>query len=178
MNEFLEQLVRDLTNAYSRSQRCLVSVYHLAPQISEAFSVFLVAGGQMLLKQRPLIHLNCLCSVSFPISVFFTHSLLDVLRKGQGTVSKRRGLIACVPNNDTNGKLLSPNHLWSLPSAPHSDLSARQYKGVIPGYDVRPSASQHVIRGCFRSFSATASLRHREGKLCGSCGRKTYPETV
>ena len=101
---------------------------------------------------------DCLCSVSLPISVFFTHSLHDVLREGQGTVSKRRGLIACVFN--TYGKLLSPNHLWSLPAAPHSDLSARQYKGVIPGYDVRPSASQHVIRGCYRSFSATASLRH------------------
>ena len=36
------------------------------------------------------------CSVSLPISVFFTHSLRDFLRKGQGTVSKRRGLIACV----------------------------------------------------------------------------------
>ena len=70
--------------------------------------------------------------------------------------------------SDMNGKLLSPNHLWSLPAAPHSDLSARQYKGVIPGYDIRPSALQHVIRGCFRSFSATASLRHRTLKylLC------------
>ena len=57
----------------------------------------------------------CLCSVSPPISVFFTHSLHDVLRKGQGTVSKRRGLKACVFN--TYGKLLSPNHLWSLPAA-------------------------------------------------------------
>ena len=37
-----------------------------------------------------------LYSVSLPISVFFTHSLRDVLRKGQGTISKRRGLIACV----------------------------------------------------------------------------------
>ena len=96
MNEFLEQLVRDLTNAYSRSQKCLVSVYHLAPQISEAFSVFLVAGGQMLIKRQLLSHLDCLCSVSLPISVFFTHSLRVVLREGQGTVSKRRGLIACV----------------------------------------------------------------------------------
>ena len=110
-----------------------------------------------------------------PYQRVFTHSLRDVLRKGQGTVSKRRGLTACVFN--TYGKLLSPNHLWSLPAASHSDLSARQYKRVIPGYYVRPSAEQHVIRGCFRSFSATASLRHREGKLYGSCGRKTYPET-
>ena len=139
MNEFLEQLVRDLTNAYSRSQKCLVSMYHLAPQISEAFSVFLVAGEQMLLKQHLLIHLNCLCSVSIPISVFFTHSLLVVHRGGQGTISKRRGLETCVQTTTPTAKLLSPNHLWSLPAAPHSDLSARQYKGVIPGYDVRPS---------------------------------------
>ena len=118
---------------------------------------------------------DCLCSVSLPISVFFTHSLHVSFAKDRD-FSKHRGLIACVFN--TYGKLLSPNHLWSLPAAPHSDLSARQYKGVIPGYDVRPSAWQHVIRGCFRSFSATASLRHREGNLCGSCGRKTYPETV
>ena len=121
-----------------------------------SLSSLLLGGGKCYIKQQPLNHLNCLCSVSIPISVFFTHSLHVVLRKGQGTVSKRRGLLACVQNNDTNGKLLSPNHLWSLPAAPHSDLSARQYKGVIPGYDVRPSAKQHVIRGYFRSFSATA----------------------
>ena len=117
MNEFLEQLVRDLTNAYSKSQKCLVSVYHLAPEISEAFSVFLVAGEQMLIKQQLLIHLGCLCSVSLPISVFFTHSLHVVLRKGQGTVSKRRGLITCVQTMTRTAKLLSPNHLWSLPAA-------------------------------------------------------------
>ena len=57
--------------------------------------------GQMLLKQQPLIHLDCLCSVSLPISVFFTHSLRDVLRKGQGTISKRRGLKACVRKTRT-----------------------------------------------------------------------------
>ena len=96
--------------------------------------------GQMLLKQQLLNHLDCLCSVSLPISVFFTHSLRVVLRKEQGTVSKRRGLRTCVRTMTPTAKLLSPNHLWSLPAAPQSDLSARQYKGVIPGYDVRPSA--------------------------------------
>ena len=45
--------------------------------------------------------------------------------------SKRRGLVACVQTYDTNGKLLSPNHLRSLPAAPHSDLSARQYEGLF-----------------------------------------------
>ena len=54
--------------------------------------------------------------------------------------SKRRGLIACVQTMTPTAELLGPNHLRSLPAAPHSDLSARQYKGVIPGYDVRTSA--------------------------------------
>ena len=79
--------------------------------------------------------------------------------------SKRRGLIACVQTTTPTAELLGPNHLRSLPAAPHSDLSARQYKGVIPGYDVRPSASQHVIRGYLRSSSATALLRHFGGKI-------------
>ena len=148
------------------------------PANQRSFLCLPCCWGQMLIKQQLLIHLDCLCSVSLPISVFFTHSLHVVLRKGQGTVSKRRGLITYVQTTTSTAKLLSPNHLWSLPAAPHSDLSARQYKGVIPGYDVRPSALQHVIRGYSRSFSATDSLRHREGNLCSSCGRKTYPETV
>ena len=95
MNEFLEQLVRDLTNAYSRSQKCLVSVYHLAHKTAKLSSSSLLLGANAI-KAAPLTHLDCLCSVSFPISVFFMHSLHVVLRKGQGTISKRRGLIACV----------------------------------------------------------------------------------
>ena len=85
-----------MTNAYSRSQKCLVSVYHLAPQISEAFSVFMLLGANAKIMQQLLIHLDCLCFVSLPISVFFTHSLHVILRKGQGTISKRRGLITYV----------------------------------------------------------------------------------
>ena len=92
--------------------------------------------------------------------------------------SKRRGLIACVQTTTPTANFCAQIINWSLPAAPHSDLSAHQYKGVIPGFDVRTSARQHVFRGCIRSYSATASLRHREGKLCGSCGRKTHLETV
>ena len=117
---------------------CLVSVYHLAPQISEAFLVFLVAGGQML-KATALEPSVWLCSVSLPISVFFKHSLHDVLERTRDS-SKTPRLYSLNPKvSNTNGKLLSPNHLRSLPASPHSDLSARQYKGVIPGYDVRTS---------------------------------------
>ena len=133
--------------------------------------------GQLLIKRHPLIHLSDY-ALSLSLSACFLRTRFMMSSQGQGTAPKRRGLIACVLISNTNGKLLSPNHLRSLPSAPHSDLSARQYKRIIPGYDVRTSARQHVFRGCFRSCSATASLRHREGKLCGSCGRKTHPETV
>ena len=156
---------------------CLVSVYHLAPQISEAFMIFLFAGANANKATSPDPS-DWLCSVSLPISVFFTHSLHNVLARTRDSSKTPRPYSLCPKVRNTNGNLLSPNHLRSLPAAPHSDLSARQYKGVIPGYDVRTSAWQHVFRGCFRSYSATASLRHREGKLCGSCGRKTHPETV
>ena len=177
MNEFLDQLVRGLTNAYSRSQKCLVSVHHLAPQISEAFSVFLVAGGKCY-KSDNSWSIWTVYALSFSLSACFLRTrFMMSFAKDKGLYLNAAALEP-MSNNDTYGKLLSPNHLWSLPAAPHSDLSARQYKGVISGYNVRPSAKQHVIRGCFRSFSATASLRHREGNLCGSCGRKTYPETV
>ena len=66
------------------------------PHKSAKLSYLPCCWGQMLSKQHLLIHLDCLLSVSFPISVFFTHSLHVVLRKGQGTVSKRRGLKAYV----------------------------------------------------------------------------------
>ena len=62
------------------------------PRKSAKLSLSSLLLGQMLIKQQLLIHLDCLCSVSLPISVFFMHSLHDVLRKGQGTVSKRRCL--------------------------------------------------------------------------------------
>ena len=92
-----------------------------------------------------------------PYQRVFTHSLHDVLARTRDSSKTPRPYSLCPKVSNTNGKLLSPNHLRSLPAAPHSDLTARQYKGVIPGFDVRTSAWQHVFRGCFRSYSATAS---------------------
>ena len=66
------------------------------PANQRSFLCLPCCWGQMLLKQQFLSHLDCLYSVSLPISVFFTHSLRVVLRKGQGTVSKRRGLVTYV----------------------------------------------------------------------------------
>ena len=141
---------------------CLVSVYHLALQISEAFLVFFVAGGQMLLKQQPLIHLTD-DALSLSLSACFLRTrFMMSFAKDKGQLQTPRPYSLCPKVSNTNCKLLSPNHLRSLPAVPHSDLSTRQYKGVIPGYDVITSAWQHVFRGCYRSYSATASLRHKK----------------
>ena len=72
-----------------------------------------------------------LCSVSLPISVFFTHSPHDVLARTRDSSITPRPYSLCPKVSNTNGKLLSPNYLRSLPAAPHSDLSARQYKGLF-----------------------------------------------
>ena len=151
--------------------------YITRPHKSAKLSHLPCCWGQMLLKQHPLIHLAD-DALSLSLSACFYALAFCCPSQRTNDFSKRSGLIACVWTNDTNCKLLCPNHHRSLPAAPYSDLSAHQYKGVVPGYDVRTSARQHVFRGCIRSYSATASLRHREGNLCGSCGRKTHPEAV
>ena len=145
------------------------------PSNQRSFHGLLCCWGAIANKATTPDPSDCLCSVSLPISVFFTHSLHDVLREGQGTVSKRRDLKACVFN--TYGKLLSPNHLWSLPAAPHSDLSAHQYKGVIPGYDVRPSASEVLVQplhcGIEKANSMARVVVKPTPRLCSRCASNT-----
>ena len=77
------------------------------PSNQRSFLCLPCCWGANAIKQQLLSHLDCLCSVSFPISVFFTHSLRVVLREGQGTVSKRRGLIAYVR------KMTSTANFWA-----------------------------------------------------------------
>ena len=157
MNEYLEQLVRALTNAYSRSQRMFGERVSPGPTNQRSFPSLPCCWGQLLIKHIFWsIWLIMLCLSPYQ-RVFYTLASWCPSQRTRDN-SKRRGLTACIFN--TYGKLLSPNHLRSLPAAPHSDLSARQYKGVIPGYDVRTSAWQHAFQGCYRSCSATASLRH------------------
>ena len=139
MNKFFEQLVRVLTNACSRSQKKFGERVSPGPTISEAFLVFLVAGGHLLLKRLLLIHLDCLCSVSFPISVFFTHSLLVVLRKGQGTISKRRGLVAYVRTMTSTANFWA-QIIFDPYRRPKFWPFCLSVEGGFPGYDVRPSA--------------------------------------
>ena len=95
MNEFLEQLVRVWQMPTAEVKRCLVSVYHLAPQISEAFLVFLVAGEQMLIKRHPwFIWLIMLCLSPYQRVFYALASWCPSQRTRDN--SKRRGLIACV----------------------------------------------------------------------------------
>ena len=140
-----------MTDAYSRSQKEFGEHVSPGPANQRSFHVFLVAGGQMLLSNNSWTIWTVYCLSHSLSACFLRTRFMMSFAKDKGLSLNAAALSLC-PNNDINGKLLSPNHLWSLPAAPHSDLSARQYKGVIPGYDVRPSALQHVIRGCFRSF--------------------------
>ena len=139
MNEFLEQLVRVLTNAYSRSQKKFGERVSPGPANQRSFLCLPCCWGTNAIKRLLLIQLDCLCSVSFPISVFFTHSPLVVLRKEQTTISKRRGL-----------KPMSEQWHQRLTSEPKSSLILTgglllwpfclSVKEGFPGFDVRPSA--------------------------------------
>ena len=95
--------------------------------------------------------------------------------------SKRRGLVACAQNNDTNGKLLCPNHLRSLPAAPHSDLSARQYKGLfqdmmferLQDSTFSEDASEVIVQplpcGTEKANSVTRVVVKHTPRLCNRC---------
>ena len=160
----LEQLVRVLTNAYSRSQRVFGENVSPDPANQRSFRGLPCYWGQLLINPHPLIHLTDY-ALSLSLSACFLRTCFMLsFAKDKRQLQTPRPYSLCPKVSNTNGKLLSPNHLRSLPAAPHSDLSARQYKGVIPGYDVRKSAQQHVFRGCYRSYSATASLWHFQKK--------------
>ena len=115
----------------------------------------LLLGGKCYKSDTPDPS-DCLCSVSLPISVFFTHSLRDVLRKGQGTVSKRRGLIACVQTTTPTA------NFWAqIIFDPYRRLLTLTYLRVSTRRLFQDTMfdrlhTQHAIRGYFRSFSATA----------------------
>ena len=87
--------------------------------------------GQVLIKRRPLIHLSDY-ALSLSLSACFLRTrFMMSFAKDKGQLQTPRPYNLCPKVSNTNGKLLSPNHLRSLPAAPHSDLSARQYKGLF-----------------------------------------------
>ena len=94
MNEYLEQLVRDLTNAYSRSQRMFGERVSPGPKSAKLSWSSLLLGA-IANKTHPLIHLS-FYALSHPHQRFFTHSLLDVLREGQGTTPNAAALSLCI----------------------------------------------------------------------------------
>ena len=99
--------------------------------------------------------------------------------------SKRRGLIACVQTTTPTAKLLGPNHLRSLPAAPHSDLSARQYKGLFQDmmFDrllhstLSEDASEVLVQplncGTEKANSVARVVAKPTPRLCSRCASNT-----
>ena len=58
MNEYLEQLVRVLTNAYSRSQKMFGERVSPGPANQRSYQGLPCFWGQLLIKQHLLIHLS------------------------------------------------------------------------------------------------------------------------
>ena len=167
-----------MTDAYSRSQKVFGERVSPGPTNQRSFLVFLVAGGQMLCQRQLLIQLDCLLSVSFPISVFFTHPLHDVLRKGQGTISKRRGLIAYVRTMTSTANFWAQIIFDPYRRPLNLTFLLVSTRGLFQDLMFDRLHYSTLSEDTSEVSSATALLRHREGKLCGSCGRKTHPETV
>ena len=174
----LEQLVRVLTNAYSRSQRMFGERVSPGPANRRSFHGLSCCWGQMLIKRQPLIHLSDY-ALSLSLSACFLRTRFMMSSQGQETALKRRGLIACVLKWATQTANFWAQIILDSYRRPLTlTFLLVSTRGLFQDTMFDRLQKQHVIRGYFRSFSETASQRHREGNLCGSCGRKTYPETV
>ena len=90
----LEQLVRVLTNAYSRSQRMFGERVSPGPTNQRSFLGLPCYWGQVLVKRHPLIHLTDY-ALSLSLSACFLRTRFMMSSRGQRTAPKRRGLIAC-----------------------------------------------------------------------------------
>ena len=139
---------------------CLVSVYHLARKSAKLSQSSLLLGAIANKATSPDPSVWFLLCLSPYQRAFYALASWCPSQRIRDSSKTPRPYSLCPKWATQTAKLLSPNHLRSLLAAPYSDLSARQYKEVIPGYDVRTSAWQHVFQGFFRSYSATASLRH------------------
>ena len=95
MNEFLEQLVRGLTNAYSRSQRMFGERVSPGPTNHRSCHSLPCCWGQMLWKRHLWsIWLIMLCLSPYQRVFYALASWCPSQRTRDN--SKRRGLIACV----------------------------------------------------------------------------------
>ena len=143
-----------------------------------SLSSLLLGGANAKKKRQLLIHLDCLCSVFLPISVFLRTRFMMSFAKDKGLSPNAAAL------KPVSKQWHLRQNFWAqIIFDPHRRPLTLTFlhvstRGLFQDTMFDRLRKQHVIRGNFRSSSATASLRHREGNLCGSCGRKTYPETV
>ena len=95
MNEFLEQLVRDLTNAYSRSQKMFGERVSPGPANQRSFLCLPCCWGQLLLKHIPwTLWLIILCLSPYQRVFYALASWCPSQRTRD--FSKCRDLIVCV----------------------------------------------------------------------------------
>ena len=112
----LEQLVRVLTNAYSRSQRMFGERVSPGPANQRSFPGLPCCWGQMLIKRHPLFHLSDY-ALSLSLSACFLRTRFMMSSQGQGTAPKRRGLIVCVLKWAAQTANFWAQIIWSLPAA-------------------------------------------------------------
>ena len=91
----LEQLVRVLTNANSRSQRMFGERVSPGPTNQRSFHDLPCCWEANANKATSLIHLSDY-ALSLSLSACFLRTRFMMSSQGQGTAPKRRGLIACV----------------------------------------------------------------------------------
>ena len=113
----LEQLVRVLTNAYSRSQRMFGERVSPGPTNQRSFPGLPCCWGQLLIKRHPLIHLT-VYALSLSLSTCFLRTRFMMSSQGQGTAPKRRGLIACVQSTQHKLQTSEPKSSEILTDGP------------------------------------------------------------
>ena len=84
MNEYLEQLVRALTNAYSRSQRMFGERISPGPANQRSFPGLPCCWGQLLIKRHPLIHLSDYALSHSPSACFLCTRFMMSFAKDKG----------------------------------------------------------------------------------------------
>ena len=157
MNEYLEQLVRVLTNTYSRSQKMFGERVSPGSTNQRSFPCLPCCWGAIANKQHLLIHLTDY-ALSLSLSACFLRTRFVMsFAKDKGQLQTPRPYSLCFQHIRQTSE---PKSSKILTGGPSFWPICSSVQGGFPGYDVRTSAWQHVFRGCFRSYSATASLQH------------------
>ena len=160
MNEWLEQLVRVLTNACSRSQRMSGERVSPGPANQRSFLCLPCCWDNAYNKQHPLFHLTVYALSPPHQRVFYALASWCPSQRTRD-YSKRRGLIACVQTTTPTANFWAQIILDPYRRPLTLTFLHVSTRGLFQNMMFEHLRQQHVFRGCFRSYSATASLRHK-----------------